>query len=414
MALEKPIELVNLTQKEKLDFLTEGSYGCAFKKEEPKKRKTKVIVKIQKLNRGAIREDNIGKVIRKIPKYSLYFAPILKTNVIILGEVTDEEIKKCTIITEEEDTKQKYVTNRIKYVGKYTLGDYIYEVFKHKPKQFMRTFYACYFDMLYNVQLLNKNGIIHFDMKENNVIYSEEHERPVIIDFGLSIETKTLTPEKYSEYFFVYGYDYPPWCFDASIISYAVNEFGENLEREMVTAEQIEKLCNNFTNINPLFLNDGETGHEDIFTEGERTAYNKKLKEYLKHFVGRPWKVIVNLHLQFISTWDIYAVHVMFLLFAYHLHIDEYNKNEFRFVQLYLTKLKREITALPNERKSYEEITSEFMRDFGESNRRGVEYVVKSVHKISDNQEKMAEVKLKLDKLQLRELKREKRMFSLD
>ena len=75
--------------------------------------------------------------------------------------------------------------------------------------------------------------------------------------------------------------------------------------------------------------------------------------------------------------------------------------------------MKREITALPTERKSYEEITNELMRDFGESNRRGVEYMVKSVHKISDNEEKMAEVKLKLDKLQLRELKREKRMFSL-
>jgi serine/threonine protein kinase len=255
MALEGPIELVNLTQKEKLDFLSEGSYGCAFKKEEPKKRKTKVIVKIQKLNRGAIREDNIGKIIKKIPKYSLYFAPILKTNVITLGEVTDEEITKCTIITEEEDEKQKYVTNRIKYVGKNTLGDYIYEVFEKKPKQFLRTFYACYFDMLYNVYLLNKNGIIHFDMKENNVIYSEEHERPVLIDFGLSIETKSLTPDKYSEYFFTYGYDYPPWSFEASIISYAVNEFDTNLDKEFVTAEQVEKLCNNFTNINPLFFN---------------------------------------------------------------------------------------------------------------------------------------------------------------
>lgn len=414
MALEGPIELVNLTQKDKLDFLSEGSYGCAFKKEEPKNRKTKVIVKIQKLNSGAIREDNIGKMIKKIPNYSLYFAPILKTNIITLGEVTDEEISKCTIITKEEDERQKYVTNRIKYVGKNTLGDFIYDVFEKKPKQFLRTFYTCYFDMLYNVYLLNKNGIIHFDMKENNVIYSEEHERPVLIDFGLSIDTKSLTPDKFSEYFFVYGYDYPPWCFDASIISYAVYEFGENLDKELVTAEQVEKICNNFTNINPLFFNDGETGHEDIFTDQELLLYNKKLKEYLTPFIGAAWKLLINSQMKFINTWDIYAVHVMFLLFVYHVHIDEYNNNkEFRFIQTYVSKLKREITALPTERKSYEEIISELTRDFGQSNRRGVEYMVKSVHKFSDNEEKMAAVKLKLDKLQLRELKREKRMFSL-
>jgi hypothetical protein len=248
-------------------------------------------------------------------------------------------------------------------------------------------------------------------MKENNVIYSEESERPVLIDFGLSIDMKTLTPDKYAEYFFTYGYDYPPWCFEASIISYGVNEFGPNLAKELLTVEQVEKLCNNFTNINPLFFNDGETGHEDIFTEAERVAYNQKLKAYLQPYVGGPWKTVVDSHLKFMNTWDIYAVHVMFLLFVYHLHIYEYNMGEFRFIQVYVAKLKRELVALPTERKTYEEITSELMKDFGQSDRRGVEYLVKSIHKAAGNEEKMAEVKLKLDKLQLRELKKQKQMY---
>ena len=64
------MDLQQLTMKEKLDFLSEGTYGCAFKKEEPKKGPTKVIVKIQKYTPGAKREDDIGKLIRKIPKYS--------------------------------------------------------------------------------------------------------------------------------------------------------------------------------------------------------------------------------------------------------------------------------------------------------------------------------------------------------
>jgi serine/threonine protein kinase len=411
MTTEAPIELSNLTKEEKLDFLTEGSYGCAFKKEEPKNKKTKIIVKIQKLNSGATREDAIGKAIRKIPKYALYFAPILKTNIITLGEVDDEEIKKCTIITEEEDNKQKYVTNRIKYVGKYTLGDFVYKVFQEQPKHFLRTFYACYFDMLFNVHLLNKNGIVHFDMKENNVIYSEENERPVLIDFGLSIDTKKLTPEKYEEYFFTYGYDYPPWCFDASIITYGVGEFGSSLAKEFLTIEQVEKLCNNFTNINPIFFNDGETGHHDIFTAEERIGYNKNLKTYLQPFVGGPWKTVVDTHLKFMNTWDIYAVHVMFLLLLYHVHVYEYNTNEFRFVQIFISKLKREIVALPNERKTYEEITGELMNDFGQADRKRVEYVVKSIKKIATDEEKMADIKLKLDKLQLRELKKEKQLY---
>jgi len=414
MSTEEAIELKNLTQQEKLDFISEGSYGCAFKREEPKKGKTKFIMKIQKQNDGSKREEDIGKLIRKIRKYSLYFAPILKSNIVTIGEVDDDEVKKCTIITSEENNKQKYVTNRIKYAGEFTIGDFIYGVFEKQPKQFLRTFFSSYFDMLYNIHLLNKNGIIHFDLKENNVIYNEDIERPILIDFGLSIDKKLLIPDNYSKYFFTYGYDYPPWCFEISIITFAVNEFESGYSGELLTEDQVNKLCNNFTDINPLFINAGDTGHIDIFTDIERLAYNKKLKEYLKPFIGGSWKIIVEQNLRFIDTWDVYAVHVIFLLLFYHIHLYEYINEEFKFIQRFVVKLKREIMATPLERKSYEDILDELMKDLGESNRMSVEYLVKSIQKITKEEDKLQDVKLKLDKLQLRELKKEKLMFSKD
>jgi serine/threonine protein kinase len=404
-------QLEQLTMAEKLDFMSEGTYGCAFKKQESKNKKTKTVVKIQKFNTEAKREDEIGAMIRKIPKYQMYFAPILKSNVVTLGEVNDDEIKKCTIITSEQNIKQKYVTNRIKYVGQNTLGSYIVNVFEQKPKQFMRTFFGSYFDMLYSVNLLNKNGVVHFDLKENNVMYDEDHDRPVLIDFGLSIITKQLTPDKYSEYFFTYGYDYPPWCFEISVITYAIDEYGESFEKELLTAEQVEKLSNNFTNINPIFFNDGATGHHEIFTEAERVAYNKKLKAYLQPFVGGSWKVVVDANLQYINNWDVYAVHVMFLLLLYHVHIYEYNTEEYASVKRFIDKLKREITASPGERKSYDDINAELMKDFTQSTRNQVNVILSNVSAASESEEKTSDIRLKLNKLKLRELKKEKQHY---
>lgn len=414
---EQANKLENLTLEQQLDlqnlhFLDEGAYGCVYKKTDAGQKKTKSIVKIQKLTPEAKREDEIGKLIRKIPKYFLYFAPVIKTKTISIGEVNDSEIKKCTIITNEQDIKQKYVTNRIKYAGEHSLGEYILMTLEKNPKHFLRTFFVSYFDMLYTMSLLNKNGIIHFDLKQNNVMYNKSHDRPVAIDFGMSLIKSMLVPANYSEFFFSYGYDYPPWCFEISIISYAVQEFGSSIDKEVLTMEQVDKLCNNFTDINPVFFNDGETGHHDIFTKEERTTYNTKLKEYLKPLLGNTWSVVIQANLGFIDTWDIYAVHVLFLLLLYHIHIYEYNTDEFPVIKTFIDKLKREIMAVPNERKPYEAIFGELMADFNQSNRTNLNTILTSISVAANDEAKIADVKQKLNKLKLRELKKEKQFYN--
>jgi serine/threonine protein kinase len=405
-------ELQQLTLEKKLDFIYEGAYGCAYKLEEPNNKKPKWVLKVQKLTDEAKREEDIGKIIRKIPKYQLYFAPIIKTKEITIGEVADDELKKCTIITTEPDLKRKFVTNRIKYAGKNTLGDYVLMILEKKPRLFLRTFFGAFFDMLYNISILNENNIIHFDLKENNSIFNEQHDRPVVIDFGMSIDTKLLTPNNYPEFFFTYGYDYPPWCFEISVISYAVSEFGTNFEKELLTQEQVDKLCNNFTDINPIFYNDGETGHHDIYTAEERVSYNSRLKESMKEFVGGSWKIVIDAYLQSIKTWDIYAVHVMFLLLIYHIHIYEYNTAEFPFIKTFIDKLKREITALPKDRKTYVDISEELMKDLGETGRKQVEILGATIDAAASNTEKISHIKIQLNKFKLRELKKEKMFYA--
>jgi len=406
--------LSEFTMKEQLDYYSSGTFGCTFKKRTENNKKTRTIIKIQKYDDSAMREENIGKRIRKIPKYQLYFAPILRTSLITIGEVDDEEIRKCEIITNEQSHDRKYITNTMKYVGKYTLGEYVIHVFETRPKLFLRTFIGAYFDTLYDVNLLLQNGINHFDLKENNIIFDLNHKRPILIDFGQSIDESLLNRSAWSDYFFTYGYDYPPWCFEIGVIGFGVNELGADLEKEIVTAEQVEKLCNNFTGSNPLFARvtpENDHHHGDIYTEDEVAAYNKKLKDFLTPFIGTTWSALIENLIHHKSTWDIYATHVIFLSLMFHVHIYEYNTATFPSIQNFIGKLKREVMALPTERKSYTDISQELMSDFGQTDRTEAEFLTMTISKASADEQQIVEVKKRLNRMKLRELKREKQFY---
>jgi serine/threonine protein kinase len=401
----------NLTEQKLIEeFAYQGSYGCTFKEFDMNKKKVKYIKKIQENTNSATNEIEIGEEIRKIKKYRQHFAPILKSSSITLGQVNDDELKKCTLIDESSTgALKKYVTSMISYAGDYTLGDYIYHTFKKFPKRFLRTFFGCYFDVLFSISLLNKANIIHLDLKENNIIYNEHLGKPIVIDFGLSFNTSKLTPEKYKNVFFTYGYDYPPWCFEISVISYAVNEI-EDINTDILSAEHIEKLCHNFIYINPLFIeNDGN----EIFKEEERQEYKIKLKNYLKQFENQTFTQVINEQLTTTDTWDIYATHVIFLTLAHNLHIADYNNDEYPFIKKFLNTLKQEVIAIPSERKKYVDISSIVTKEFELSERKHVNTVIEKVDLHASDEQNIIQIKKKLAKLQLKDLKKEKDVNSL-
>mgnify|MGYP000642525166 CR=1 FL=1 len=77
-------------------------------------------------------------------------------------------------------------------------------------------------DLYKQFQLLNDNKIIHMDVKQDNIVLKDTTNKPIIIDFGLSFDVSEF---KAPDVFFVYGYDYSPWCIDITMISYMVNKY---------------------------------------------------------------------------------------------------------------------------------------------------------------------------------------------
>jgi serine/threonine protein kinase len=129
----------------------------------------------------------------------------------------------------ENESANKFYSNQIRYVGKYTLIDYFYMLKQESNKsKFIHYCSKFHIYLLESVDILKEKKLIHFDLKENNILIDEKRNIPVIIDFGLSISMdlllkKPMDPYLYTKTFYVYYDKYPPWCLEIVLISFIVN-----------------------------------------------------------------------------------------------------------------------------------------------------------------------------------------------
>ena len=307
-----------------IDLINQGSYGCIFRpgincKGKPIKNK-KYITKVQKSATTSRKEAKIGKIIKTIANYDDYFAPILKTCEISMARMTDDNVKRCDFI---EDDGKTYETNKLRYVGKNTLAKHILNVTEESPKRLFRVLLDTHKNILVGFNKLSSVGIVHFDVKENNIMIEDTTGNPIIIDFGLSSEIKTLNTNKYRDVFFVYGPDYSPWCIDICMLTYMANElenqvmppgmlgfvgFEEQKTQTwldgMVTKEKLTIVINDFITKNTAMV--------ELVNAPQRTAYKTMLHEYFNKFIGKTWKELADTLEKNVSSWDCYAVSVMY------------------------------------------------------------------------------------------------------
>ena len=307
-----------------IDLINQGSYGCIFRpgincKGKPIKNK-KYITKVQKSATTSRKEAKIGKIIKTIANYDDYFAPILKTCEISMARMTDDKVKRCDFI---EDDGKTYETNKLRYVGKNTLAKHILNVTEESPKRLFRVLLDTHKNILVGFNKLSSVGIVHFDVKENNIMIEDTTGNPIIIDFGLSSEIKTLNTNKYRDVFFVYGPDYSPWCIDICMLTYMANElenqvmppgmlgfvgFEEQKTQTwldgMVTKEKLTIVINDFITKNTAMV--------ELVNAPQRTAYKTMLHKYFNKFIGKTWKELADTLEKNVSSWDCYAVSVMY------------------------------------------------------------------------------------------------------
>jgi serine/threonine protein kinase len=266
-----------------MELLNQGTYGCIYKpgitcniKPQSPKYTTKIHVKNASSRSVSSNEAAIGEIIRtKIPNYQHYYSPVLETCPVNLAKVAKDDIDQCEFIHKDILTGKplEYIASKLKYIEGVTLDEY---VSKHPTPEIVEHLHKA---LMNSVKKLASIGIVHFDIKENNVIV-KNNGTPIIIDFGIAINMND--PDRpMNEIFYAYAPTYEPWCPEIHIISYYV----QHPQIKKVTKAKIMDILENRQDSN-------SQDYADKY-DGKTSAY--VIKELLKTY----------------KMWDQYAVEKM-------------------------------------------------------------------------------------------------------
>jgi len=334
-------------------LISQGSYGCIFRpgfqcNGRPMKT-NKYITKVQRKKDISNKEAVIGSIIKKIPHFNSFFAPIIEDPCDInMGSIEDSEIKKCNFLS-KKDGNALYETNKIEYVGKHSLAKYFANIYKKKPKLLLKKIVESHMHLLDGIKKLLGRDIIHFDLKDNNIMCKDKTGDPIIIDFGLSFLLSDVEKDDYTYAFFTYGPDYGPWCIEIAFITYIVNELGTDWRTQQTNEKIIKEIIDDFITKNDVI--------QRFLTIDEQGEYEKNITRYfITLFTGnnQTWKDVVDTLLKNTHTWDNYSLCVVYLYIIFDLHLPDYVKHLPRF-GLYIELLKNIVVSMPDKRYTIQE-----------------------------------------------------------
>lgn len=336
------------------ELISQGSYGCVYKPglkcNSNDKINKKEITKLQLINKFSLKEMKISdKIINEIKGYKKYYAPIKRSCEVDIKEVGDK-IKECKVIDNQEET---FILNRMDYAGDKTLINMLFETKKKSNSLFLRHYFLTLIKLFDGIERLNKIGIIHLDIKGNNVIYSKAHSNPIIIDFGLSLDLDDYKDQR-DDVFFTYGADYEPWCIDLGMITYIIENKIEEIEINDGTMKlHIEKVIEDYVKDNTSVL---EKNREDM---------KKRLIVYFgENFMNKTFGEMIDILLKNAKTWDVHSLIVVY----YHFILSSLSENDGNIsltdkteIRDMIDDMESYILSVPGERESLEKMREKMM-----------------------------------------------------
>lgn len=342
-----------------IQLIDEGGYGCVFypgincsgKKETPR-----FITKIQKVNDTVKNELRISEKIRRIKGYTKYFAPIIKACPVKLTKSKLNEVRKCdklADIPKKEIESPLYISSKVRYVGKRNIGHYIREHITKHPS--LDKVLSTHTYLLKSLDKLNQNGIIHFDIKYDNILYDSSHQIPIIIDFGLSIYKPSLSPANYEKEFFVFM-TYSYWCIDILICNYIFQIVQyERAKTTHITDVDLERMYENFiSGMNGSRMEHNSLFSIALFSESVYVEFKEKYTTYFRNYVGKTWFELYEHLIRHSDTWDNYSLSMVYML-----ELDEVYRTrpqtyaKIPAIEKYVNLLKTVLLSMPKERPSF-------------------------------------------------------------
>ena len=360
------------SKKDDIQLIGQGTYGCVYQPNiecfTGNRGSSGFLSKIQRDDNTTRKEIKIGKILYALPKEeSNRFAPIIEDCDITVGELTKHNIAKCNMLVKEK-SDAKFKSTKIRYAGNKTLGTFFQsELFKkgkknkEKAEEYLRKLCNSHLYLLDSIMILVKNKIVHLDLKYDNVIQNKDAS--VIIDFGLSFDTKLLNVQEYkklSRPFGIVADYYIPWCIEVIMLSH----IGEKMRTKtsVLNEKDFEITLNDVSYLTKIFDN-YKSKHSLLqsnllFSEDERKTFTTNMHTWIHSLRGKKWSEIWTILSSTYNTWDNYSVAAMYLIemiVSGLVSISSVTKESKSFLQLYINDLKQIILATPDKRHSPEQ-----------------------------------------------------------
>ena len=317
-------------------LIDEGGYGCVFYPGiNCKNKMIKNVSKIQIDDFTAKNEIKVSNRIKKIENYEIFFLPVKKHCKIKINKLNSNLLKDCDILKNSND--EKFISMEIDYINNISFHKLLTAENLNNNVIYIQII-DTYKYLIQSVKMLIKNNIIHYDLKGENILISKKTLTPYIIDFGLSIDVKTLKPSMWSEYFYVYYPKYYLWCLEIHCICYLLHE------SDKLTLTAVNNMCNTFIDNNKALV---------IFSNDFKSKYKNLCKQFLSQFIGKKKNDIINELLKYKETWDNFSISILYLKTLGYIFDKEFINNS--FIIKFSLLLLQNINPYPDERFSIDE-----------------------------------------------------------
>ena len=395
-----------ITKADKIKLLSQGSYGCVFHPGSTCRgniESNKYVRKIQADNDNNQKEIEFGKRIKKMKHFKDHFAPIIDSCPVSIGNIADDEIKKCDVVN---NTNIKYVSNKISFVGNKTLGDYLIELYEISPKTFFKMIFQTHIDLLVSVRMLSDANIIHMDLKENNIMMNSKN-KSIIIDFGLSIDISQIkTNDDLKKTFWIFE-DYSPWCFDINTINSITQSKNIIIDSTYATENDINLSCKQFIDNSELLHL--KFGDNPVFNEKDLDDFKTNLVNFMKPFINQSWKSVIDALLKFSHTWDVYALSYIYLSIIKNSMVYKIDNP---FIHSYVGFLKQNILSTPDKRFDAITMKKELLKISQNINKSDINKIHDTIHVQSSDKGFFELIRQKHAEHTLHLLKKENKIYN--
>ena len=193
-----------------------------------------------------------------------------------------------------------------------------------------------------SLEYLSDKGIIHHDFKMDNIIINHLH-RPIIIDFGISINKKHVKKELDNS-FYVYAPEYYPWSLEIHILNFIVQVRENNDINHPMTKKELLRIVDEYMEASTFF---------QLFSPEFNKKYKQSLYHYIQRYIHKTNKELTDMLLQTSKTWDIVAVSILFVKLLNVIYKGRLPKT--KFIGGFMEILLMNMNPYPEKRLSHKE-----------------------------------------------------------